>query len=104
MQPLVPLVLPSLYPPSNDFLYLFYPFLTVLNAPSKTMLQKRDVDTSLMQHAGIELGSHRYDATTQIQCGTLLFLSSKGSRQDTSLCLYAISINGNKVVAWAFSY
>ena len=61
MQPLVPLVLPSLYPPSNDCLYLFYPFLTVLNAPSKTMLQKRDVDTSLMQHAGIELGPHRYD-------------------------------------------
>ena len=25
-------------------------------------MQKRDVDTSLMQHAGIELGPHRYDA------------------------------------------
>ena len=47
MQPLVPLVfhnLPFLYPPSfrrNYFLYLFYPFLTVLNAPSKTMLEYR---------------------------------------------------------------
>ena len=47
MQPLVPFVfhnLPSLYPPSfrrNDFLYLFYPFLTVPNAPSKTMLEYR---------------------------------------------------------------
>ena len=47
MQPLVPLVfhsLPSLYPPSfrrNDFLYLFHPFLTVPNAPSKTMLEYR---------------------------------------------------------------
>ena len=42
MQPLVPLVfhnLPSLYPPRNDFLYLFHPFLTVPNAPSKTMLE-----------------------------------------------------------------
>ena len=28
-------------------------------------MQKRDVDTSLMQHAGIELGPHRYDATLQ---------------------------------------
>ena len=51
------------------FLYLLYPFLTVPNAPSKTMLEyrckKRDVDTSLMQHAGIELGPHRYNATLQ---------------------------------------
>ena len=62
MQPLVPLVfhnLPSLYPPSfrrNDFLYLFHPFLTVQNAPSKTMLEyrckKRDVDTSLCSTRG----------------------------------------------------
>ena len=28
-------------------------------------MQKRDVDTSLMQHSGIELGPHRYDATLQ---------------------------------------
>ena len=44
MQPLVPLVfhnLPSLYPPSFRFLYLFHPFLTVPNAPSKTMLEYR---------------------------------------------------------------
>ena len=67
MQPLVPLVfhnLPSLYPPSNDFLYLFYPFLTVLNAPSKTMLDYRcKKEMLILQHAGIELGPHRYDAT-----------------------------------------
>ena len=49
---------------------IFYTsFLTVPNAPSKTMLEyrckKRDVDTSLMQHAGIELGLHRYNATLQ---------------------------------------
>ena len=49
MQPLVPLVfhnLPSLYPPSfrrNDFLYLFHPFLTVPNAPSKTMGAKKEM-------------------------------------------------------------
>ena len=47
MQPLFPLVfhnLPSLYPLHLEemiFLYLFYPFLTVPNAPSKTMLAKK---------------------------------------------------------------
>ena len=38
------IILPPLYPPSfrrNDFLYLLYPFLTVPNAPSKTMLEYR---------------------------------------------------------------
>ena len=69
MQPLVPLVyhnLPSLYPPSNDT--CFTHFLTVPNAPSKTMLEyrcKKEMLMPLMQHAGIELGPHRYDAMLQ---------------------------------------
>ena len=47
----------------NDFLYLFYPSLTV---PSKTMLEYRCKKEMLIpQHAGIELGPHRYDATLQ---------------------------------------
>ena len=32
---------------------------------ARIWVQKRDVDTSLMQHAGIELGPHHYDATLQ---------------------------------------
>ena len=33
------------------------------NAPLLEYRCKRDVDTALMQHAGIELGPHSYDAT-----------------------------------------
>ena len=44
------------YIPLHLDFYLFHPFLTVLNAPSKTMLgyrcRKRDVDTSLCSTRG----------------------------------------------------
>ena len=78
MQPLVPLVfhnLPSLYPPSfrrNDFytcltdfwlcqrnigdLYHYRPSLLILPFPCSRIY-------FVMQHAGIEIGPHRYDAT-----------------------------------------
>ena len=76
MQPLVPLVfhsLPSLHPPSfrrNDFLYLFYRFLTVPNAPSTIEVQKNRFVYIYMQ---LSFASpHRYDAT--LLTSTLLLL------------------------------
>ena len=51
-----------------SFYTCFTHFLTVPNAPSKTMLEyrcKKEMLIPLMQHAGIELGPHRYDATLQ---------------------------------------
>ena len=72
-----PLNLPSLYPPSFRFLYLFYRSLAVPNAPKnrfvykcnyRFLLHKMLIHPSLvlvflfvLQHAGIELGPHRYD-------------------------------------------
>ena len=44
-------------------------------------MQKRDVDTSLMQHAGIELGPHRYDAT--LQTSTLCYTHLSNSAHTT---------------------
>ena len=39
-------------------------------------MKKRDVDTSLMQHAGIELGPHRYDARYKpLRCATFTTLN-----------------------------
>ena len=61
MQPLVPLVfhnLPSLYPPSfrrNDFvLPIFDCAECTIKNNARIEMQKIDVDTLLMQHAGIE--------------------------------------------------
>ena len=44
-------------------------------------MQKRDVDTSLMQHAGIELGPHCYDAT--LQTSTLCYTHLSNSAHTT---------------------
>ena len=101
MQPLVPLVfhnLPSLYPLHLIFYTCFiYPFLTVLNAPSKTMLEYRCKKEMLippfpcsriffvMQHAGIELGPHRYDATLQTTTLCYTHLSQTSNSAHTTL-------------------
>ena len=82
----------------NFFLYLFYPFLTVLNAPSKTMLEYRCIKEMLippfpcsriffvMQHAGIELGPHATLYTlcyTHLSNTTLNFIIRGRSRRGT---------------------
>ena len=51
-------------------------YTSIFDCAECTMVQKRDVDTSLMQHVGIELGPHRYDATLQTStlCYTHIFV------------------------------